>query len=119
MHQEDALLYILQLVREEQPSAYSGYGYDICIPSVISFYVFSTYKEENRQRVRELSPVFFDAAWELCRRGVIRPGVRRMGAQSTDEGNAGSGFSITPFGRQWIAEAQQDTFVPTEPERFA
>ncbi len=26
---------------------------------------------------------------------------------------------ISPFGRQWLAEPERDTFVPTEPEKFA
>lgn len=41
------------------------------------------------------------------------------GGQSTDVGNAGSGYSITAFGRQWLKEPEGDVFVPTEPERFA
>lgn len=64
-------------------------------------------------------PVFFAAGWELCRRGILRPGVNEYGAQATDQGNAGSGYSITPFGRQWLAEADRDDYVPTEPGRFA
>jgi len=62
-----------------------------------------------------LFPIFADAAWELCRRGILRPGVREHQAQAVDEG----GFSITKFGVEWLKERQEDTFVPTEPERFA
>jgi hypothetical protein len=120
MHQEDALLYILQWVRTGSPSSYSNYGYDIYIPNVIRAYLTSSRvnQQEVERQVPNLSPVFLDAAWELCRRGIIRPGVRKIGAQATDDGSAGSGFSITPFGHQWIREAKDDTFVPTEPERF-
>ena len=60
----------------------------------------------------------YAAAWELCRRGILRPGVRQYQEQATPGGSAGDGYSITPFGRQWLAEATQDDFVPTEPERF-
>jgi hypothetical protein len=38
---------------------------------------------------------------------------------ATPDGSAGSGFSITPFGKRWVQEANPDLFVPTEPERFA
>lgn len=69
-------------------------------------------------RMREVSPHFFAAAWELCRRGVIRPGIRTLDSQSTDAGSAGCGYSVTPFGRTWLAEGHADDFVPTEPERF-
>ena len=41
----------------------------------------------------ELFPIFANAAWTLCRRGILRPGVSRHLAQATDQGSAGSGFS--------------------------
>jgi hypothetical protein len=50
--------------------------------------------------------------------GEYSAGVREYGEQATPEGTAGNGYSITPFGQQWLAEADRDTFVPTEPERF-
>src|SRR6266851_1725423 len=52
-------------------------------------------------RVRELSPVFYEAAWNLCRRGVLRPGIKALGAQSAGEGD---GYSVTSLGRSWIAQ---------------
>lgn len=122
MHEEDALTYIIDWVRNNRGSSqYSNYGYDIYIPNVIRSHLIAkgTGHVEVETQITGLSPVFFDAAWELCRRGIIRPGVRKLGAQATNEGSAGSGFSVTPFGRQWIQETNKDTFVPTEPERFA
>jgi hypothetical protein len=68
--------------------------------------------------LKELSPVFYDACWELCRRGILRPGIKHYGAQATPEGASGNGYTITPFGRIWLNEGGQDDFVPTEPERF-
>jgi hypothetical protein len=41
------------------------------------------------------------------------------GGQATSEGSAGSGFSVTPFGRTWLQESTKDDYVPTEPGRFA
>jgi hypothetical protein len=41
------------------------------------------------------------------------------GAQATNDGAGGNGYSITPFGRRWLAEADKDMFVPAEPGRFA
>lgn len=74
---------------------------------------------EARRYLEELSPHFYSAAWELCRRGILRPGVAVHGAQATPDGSAGNGYSVTPFGREWVSESGQDDFVPTEPERFA
>jgi hypothetical protein len=66
-----------------------------------------------------MMPMLYAAAWDLCRRGILRPGVRAYNAQATADGASGNGYSITPFGQQWLAESDRDDFVPTEPERFA
>lgn len=125
MNQEDALLLIVQWLREGSPSRYSNYGYDVYIPNVIRWHLIRTNPRlndneyERETRLDDLYPVFVDAAWELCRRGVIRPGVSVHRAQTTDDGSGGSGYSVTAFGRQWLQEGTEDTFVPTEPARFA
>lgn len=65
-----------------------------------------------------MMPMLYAAAWDLCRRGILRPGVEAFDAQATADGASGNGYSITPFGEQWLKEAESDDFVPTEPERF-
>jgi hypothetical protein len=122
MNPEDALNYIISYLRNPPRSAYSSYGYDMYMPRVITAYLSNHGQndyDENHPRVIDLSPHFYAAAWELCRRGIIRPGVNRMGRQNTSEGSAGDGYSITPFGKAWIEESDRDDFVPTEPGRFA
>jgi hypothetical protein len=123
MHQEDAMKHIVTWIRDGERTERSNYGYDLYIPNVIRAYLASIQIRDNQQEgyqlLHQLAPVFFDAGWELCRRGIIRPGIRNIGEQATPDGSAGSGFCITPFGRRWIEESGQDIFVPTEPERFA
>jgi hypothetical protein len=121
---EDAVLYTVSLLRNGNASAdVAQYGYDVYMPAVVRHYVRSRQLDPEREAGHklkiQLSGLFFDAAWELARRGIIRPGVRTMGLQSTDEGGAGAGFSITPFGRKWLAEDTEDIWVSTEPDRFA
>ena len=119
---EDALKVIIQRIKDPSPSEYSNYGYDIFLPNLIRDYSRTTEARgmfDIEQRVKELSPLFLAASWELCRRGIIRPGVKMLGAQATSEGSGGAGFSITPFGLSWLSESQHDYIVPTEPERFA
>jgi hypothetical protein len=120
---EDAMLFIIDWLRRDSPNTHStSYGYDIYIPNVIGDYLQqagSSHRKADDQLKVNLSPAFYAAAWELCRRGIIRPGVRIMGAQGTIDGSGGNGYSVTPFGHQWIEESEQDTFVPTEPGRFA
>jgi len=119
---EDAQKIIVEYVREGSQSTYSKYGYDIYLPNVIRSYLRKQgidAEREGYEKKLELSRYFYAAAWELCRRGIIRPGVNVMGAQSTDDGSGGNGYSITPFGKQWIEEDDKDAFIPTEPGRFA
>lgn len=128
MHVEDAEFILIQFIRTKPSTAYPNYGYDIYIPNVIRWHLRPSGGVDlsdrpgagiDHQQVRELSPTFYAAAWELCRRGVIRPGVRQMGLQATEQGSSGDGYSVTPFGEQWAAESERDDFVPTEPQRFA
>jgi hypothetical protein len=57
--------------------------------------------------------------WELCRRGILRPGIKAYRRQSTEEGNAGNGYSLTLRGKDWIQESGQYDYVPIEPGRLA
>src|SRR6202035_2898113 len=123
VHEEDALKFIVKALRAGPESVSPGhsYGYDLYLPNVMREYAASeehinprTYPSEIEPRVVKLSPTFFSAAWELCRRGIIRPGIARLGAQSTEDGGAGAGYSITSFGHVWLRETHDDVFVPTE-----
>jgi len=130
MHEEDALKHLISALRKSgapRATDASNYGYDVYLPNVIREFVIAERGQAGNRinpndpveiKVRELSPGFLAAAWELCRRGIIRPGIRTFGDQATDAGSAGCGYSITPFGRVWLSEARTDDFVPTEPERF-
>jgi hypothetical protein len=61
---------------------------------------------------------FYDAAWELCRIGVLRPGESApMEGSSHGRGFQGDGFSFTEFGRGWVKSAAQHP--PSDPSRFA
>ncbi len=121
---DDATSYLLSYIRDPRPGGYATYGYDFYIPNVIDAYVRESnphdaeYRRDSPQ-AKELSPAFYAAAWDLCRRGIIRPGVRMMGAQATAAGRGGDGYSVTPFGRQWLDEDTSDAYIPTEPGRFA
>ena len=62
---------------------------------------------------------FYDAAWELCRIGVLRPGhYAPMGQGQIGSGQfSGDGYSITEFGHAWLAKA--DRRVAGDPSRMA
>jgi len=126
MKTEDALLFLVDYLRKGTAAFFAtgeaaDYGYDVYLLNPMRVHYRQTKRAELMHEPgapEALAPPFLDAAWELCRRGILRPGVRTWNLQSTDSGSAGFGFSITPFGRTWLKEGNEDTFVPTEPERF-
>lgn len=123
MHEDDAIKFLINYLRAPPATEYSNYGYDVYMFNVMVTYLEKTEGGQRLggvgdPRIQEISPYFYAAAWELCRRGILRPRIKRSGEQVTDAGSGGDGYSITPFGRKWLDEANRDDFVPTEPERF-
>jgi hypothetical protein len=125
INQEDITKYIIQYLESKEDEGFSTYGYDLYLSNVMRKWfkenggALGSKYQNAEQAFPEISPHFYEASWELCRIGVLRPGIRSYGEQSTNEGSAGNGYSITPFGEQWLAESDKDNFVPTEPRRFS
>jgi hypothetical protein len=121
MKHDDATALLIQWLREPNHGNYGKYGYGIYLPALLRTYLEKqgVRRDQQEKQLPEMMPALYAAAWDLCRRGILRPGVRNYMAQATDDGNAGNGYSITPFGQQWLEEADKDNFVPTEPGRFA
>jgi hypothetical protein len=117
--EEDAFNFIVKCVREKKDIGH--YGYQLYIPDVIRQYLIliKADRHEEDRNTQILSPVFYAAAWNLCRRGVLRPGIKKYLEQSTSDGNAGNGYSITPLGEEWFQKEAQYDFIPLEPGRFA
>jgi hypothetical protein len=120
--EEMAFHIIVRYAREGYKTTYGNYGYEIYLPNLIRDYLKSELKFDEHGAnsfITSLSPSFYAAAWELCRRGILRPGVMQQGEQATADGSSGNGYSITPRGREWLQQAGQYDFVPIEPGRFA
>jgi len=107
-----------------QASGYSSYGYDVYLPNIVVDYIVeieaSTEHRSmilNGSRSRRLSPLFYEAAWELSRRGTLRPGVREFGGQATD--GIAEGYSVTARGREWLNNVAGGVLVLLEPTRLA
>lgn len=121
---QDVTKLLIEWLRKPNHSGYTSYGYEVYLPSLAYGYLKSKhgnnlFEHDLQQWFVKHSPLFYAAAWELCRRGILRPGVAAFQQQATADGSSGNGYSITPFGRQWLQEESSSDFVPTEPERFA
>lgn len=116
---EDSFHLIVRYLGQGTTTGHSDYGYDLYLPNVINHYLRTEHRREDRPLMARLSPAFYAAAWDLCRRGILRPGVTAYGEQDTGDGSAGNGYSLTPTGREWLEQAGQYDVVPLEPGRFS
>jgi len=123
MHVEDAAAFIVDFVRNPRPDeGYSTQGYEIHLPIVIAAYIREIEQSTqhptevfNGPRLVELSPTFYDAAWELCRRGVLRPSIKKANEYVMPAG--GDGYTLTALGRKWIAQGDP-SLILLEPGRM-
>jgi hypothetical protein len=67
------------------------------------------------REVGKLTPIFMDAAWKLCRRGLVRPGVRNRGGQPVGE----TGYSLTKAGRAALADIDPANILVMQPGSLA
>lgn len=121
LNQADVTALLVQMLRAPDHGNYGSYGYGLYLPALVRVHLEKrgVHHHDQEPQLREMMPGLYAAAWDLCRRGILRPGVHSYGAQATADGASGNGYTITPFGKQWLAESDKDDFVPTEPERFA
>lgn len=107
----DAMSYLADLLRRGQAARY---GYDLSVDQVVHQLVTQT-GQDDHAALLSVSRVFYDAAWELCVRGIVRPGVTHYQAHAVDAG----GFSLTGFGRAWLKEQPTDPIIVTDPNRLS
>jgi len=95
MELDEAIAILIDLLKNEQAGRY---GYDLYArrgAEAAALRLHPHNPDPRAQTMRDLSPVFYEAAWELCRRGLVRPGVRTADSQAVEEG----GYSLTAAGR--------------------
>ncbi len=111
MELDEAIAELIQLLRAGRAS---GYGYDLYARRGAEAAAARLHANDHmrlEQATVELSPIFFEAAWELCRRGIVRPGVKRSGDQAVDEG----GYSLTLAGRGALADLDETSLLLAQP----
>jgi hypothetical protein len=82
-----------------------SYDFDLYLPWMMDW-VLNVPGDKEDQEVtptHDLEIIYMDAAWELCQEGLLRPGPRSTSGEGTG-GAYGKGYSLTPKGRDWIAE---------------
>ncbi len=139
LHIEDALNFLIEQLATISAAApakalarqCSAHGSDIWIN-----HVCDQYWQTGGQAVADMAQddkepyiaPFYDAAWELCRRGVMRPAAAVPAGQTS--GNQigqrvpsapffGDGYSLTAWGRGWVLTAASErTLMPSDHGRI-
>lgn len=99
-NQADATGLLIRWLRNPDHGNYGAYGYGIYLPALVRAHLAKQGVQHHEQetQLQEMMPMLYAAAWDLCRRGILRPGVRAYNAQATPDGASGNGYTITPFG---------------------
>jgi hypothetical protein len=116
MEIDDAVYCIIEFVRlSRMGRSDSQFGYELYLPPVMLAYMKENQLcPEDTQYItdcpgyRGISSTFYDAAWELCRRGILRPTVQFVGGHGNTDGG---GYSLTALGQRWIDEGPHCVFV--------
>jgi hypothetical protein len=106
---QDAQAFILEFMNEtlNNPSE-SGYGksydFDLFLPWMMSWILNVPQKDDQDiTPTDDLEVLYMDAAWDLVMKGILRPGTRGTGGEGTG-GEYAKGYSMTPKGKEWLAE---------------
>jgi hypothetical protein len=96
------------------------YGSDIWLPELAWAYWAPRIDRQKYHDAGYLEEdkliVLYDAAWELCRIGVLRPGEFAPRGMSMAKA-FGDGYVLTKFGREWVKQASQRPVI--DPSRLA
>lgn len=100
-------------LRELKNGTAGNYGYDLYTYDLAAREASSQEGPMGNagKRALELDQPFSDAGWELCRRGLLRPGVKNRQGQAVGNG----GYSLTVAGRKKLAEMQNDDIIIMQP----
>jgi hypothetical protein len=128
MHFDEAFEFLIQYlvsVLESGGRADQNWGsqrdHDLWISDLVWKYWFPRIDRQRYLTAGDLEPEryvpFYDAAWELCRLGVLRPGEAAPRGMNYPAKAFGDGYSITGFGRGWLKRANQRPIA--DPGRLA
>jgi hypothetical protein len=117
---DEAIAFTLNYLRRRiaDPRRDRPHGYDLYVQYVAETWAIHQGAEGNeRDRIaHEVSAQFFDAAWELCRRGLLKPTVHNLAGQGV---TGGRGYSLTPFAAEWLPNASEIHFISMQPGALA
>jgi hypothetical protein len=122
---DDAVAFVVEKLKGNPNGYISGNNptYDVWLPSLVWQYLPTIGCQANQGEfqqdaaLEDIWRAFYDAAWRLCRLGVLRPTVSWARFTGVGMPAAGNGYSYTSNGRAWLKTSDL-LFVPSDPGRY-
>lgn len=131
MHYEDAIKFFIERLRANPDAFINRVGrdvlFDVTIESAVTIFLREAHPQEPRlfsdpeasrdERFWSVWLAFYDAAAELCRRGIFRVGEKLPMGRGGPRYTLSDGYSITATGCEWLSRATA-RYIPTAPSRY-
>jgi len=75
-------------------------------------------RQKLEYNISSYKATFSDALWELCRRGILRPGEHFLDYGHKAVSFNGDYFSVTTFGNEWLSKHGVTDLLPVDLNRF-
>lgn len=114
-------LFDLQRQNQFDKNRLDNLGFDLSLDVLIKKYLNMDHRvipsSERAQKIEQNFVPFCEAAWDLCRKGILRPGKHVLGGGSLVQ-EIGAGFSITQYGHEWLTRSEINDLLPADPNRL-
>jgi hypothetical protein len=121
LNADDALKFLIESLKQN-PDGYRGNSnFGIYLPNVVNEFCAKVVGDTMLAHRGESEPIyvaFYDAAWQLCRMGILRPSAWCPKGQTSAGPESGDGYSLTAYGRGWLDKWDAEGFFPTDPDRY-
>lgn len=117
LHPDDAFNYLVDFLRKTPTNSLQAW-WDIEISGIANHYFVTSGGKPGTSTPAEVGRAFFDAAWRLCRIGVLRPTTNfPQTSYASQPPFPGYHYSLTIAGREWLKNSDL-IYVPSDPGRY-
>lgn len=124
---EQALAYIInwlktKIIIKPNNQGLEPYGFDLYRDLLKDKLKIEPIDPHNPKTIEEKIPLL-NAIWDLCTRGILRPGATTFGWNYSSTSDMkipiGSYFALTNYGVKWLNQENPDDVLPLEYKRFS
>lgn len=117
LHPDDAFNYLVDFLRKSPTNSLQPW-WDVDILAVASHYSATSGRKAGTAIPEDVGRGFYDAAWRLCRMGVLRPTINfPQQSYASQPPFPGAQYSVTVAGREWLKNSDL-IYVPSDPARY-